>query len=193
MTLKIRKAMRIDSAAIARVHVETWRTTYAGLVPDQYLMELTPQIETARWQRRIGQAGSRNVTLVAELPSLGALKPGGKEVVGFVSGGPARTRSAPARAEIYALYVHEDHQDQGIGRALLTAVLRDFLARGYRDAFLWVLAGNPSRFFYQAMGGQLAGRQSEAFAGAQLEEEAYLWPDLISWLAEEASDSSGSA
>ena len=26
-----------DAVAIARVHVDSWRTTYAGIVPDDYL------------------------------------------------------------------------------------------------------------------------------------------------------------
>ncbi len=188
MTLKIRKAMCIDSAAIAQVHVETWRSAYAGLVPDRYLLELSTDIQAMRWQRSIGQARTRETTLVAELPRVT-----GNRIVGFGSGGPARGRHAPAKAEIYTLYVADDHQNRGVGRALLTGLMRDLRARGYRDAFLWVLAGNPARFFYQSMGGQLAGQQMDHFAGVQIAEEAYLWPDLHAWLAEEASDENGRA
>ncbi len=186
MSLKIRKAMRNDAATIARVHVETWRSAYAGSVPNRYLLELSSEVEAVRWQRRIGQARSRETTLVAEVPS-----PTSSLLVGFVSGGPARRHSPPAKAEVYTLYVLDDYQNLGIGRALLTGLLRDLLARGYNDAFLWVLADNPARFFYQAMGGQAAGQQEEAFAGAKLKEEAYIWPDLVSWLIEDASDGDG--
>ncbi len=186
MTLRIRKAMRIDSAGIADVHVETWRTTYAGIVPDRYLLELTPEIQTERWQQIITQARSGETTLVAELS-----KVTGNEIVGFASGGPSRKRGSPARAEIYTLYVLSDYQNQGIGRALLTGLLRDLHTRGFRDAFLWVVARNPARFFYQAMGGQLLMQQQEPFAGVLLDEEAYAWPDLESWLTEEASNREG--
>ena len=47
-----------------------------------------------------------------------------------------------------------------------------------------MLAANPSRFFYEAMGGQRAGERQESFAGTELEELAYGWPDLESWLKE---------
>ncbi|HNI60392.1 MAG TPA: GNAT family N-acetyltransferase, partial [Pseudomonadota bacterium] len=34
----VRPAGPDDAEAIARVHVETWRATYRGLVPDHYLL-----------------------------------------------------------------------------------------------------------------------------------------------------------
>lgn len=40
ISLKIRKASEEDKKAVARVYVEGWRTTYRGLVPDDYLDEL---------------------------------------------------------------------------------------------------------------------------------------------------------
>jgi hypothetical protein len=32
----IREAFPTDAAALARVHVDSWRTTYAGIVPADY-------------------------------------------------------------------------------------------------------------------------------------------------------------
>ena len=37
----IREASPTDAAAIARVHVDSWRTTYAGIVPADYLANLS--------------------------------------------------------------------------------------------------------------------------------------------------------
>ena len=37
----IREASPRDAAAIARVHVDSWRTTYAGIVPADYLANLS--------------------------------------------------------------------------------------------------------------------------------------------------------
>ena len=37
----IRPATLEDAPAIARVHVDTWRTTYAGIVPDEHLAKLS--------------------------------------------------------------------------------------------------------------------------------------------------------
>ena len=178
MSLRVRPAVPGDAEGIGAVHVETWRATYPGLVPDRYLLDLSPAIQAQRWRTMI-QRPSAGEILVAEDPVAG--------VVGFGSSGPARYRRAPARAEIFTLYVDVDHQGRGLGRALLTALLRGLHRNGYPDAFLWVLAGNPARFFYEAMGGRHLGRQKEAFAGALLEEEAYCWPDLSEWLTEGSS------
>ena len=39
--MKIRRATEKDLIGIAHVHVETWQSTYAGIIPDDYLQSLT--------------------------------------------------------------------------------------------------------------------------------------------------------
>ncbi|MFP3340647.1 GNAT family N-acetyltransferase, partial [Micrococcus sp. SIMBA_131] len=52
--MKIRKATKDDALAIATVHVNSWRTTYQVLIPEDYLNSLDIQIREARWQKLIG-------------------------------------------------------------------------------------------------------------------------------------------
>ena len=40
---------------------------------------------------------------------------------------------------------------------------------------LWVLASNPARQFYEAMGGRVVGVKSERFGDTILKEIAYGW------------------
>ena len=47
----VREAMPCDAAAIARVHVDAWRTTYRGIVPDEYLSSLSYEKSQQRWER----------------------------------------------------------------------------------------------------------------------------------------------
>ncbi|MFC8561731.1 GNAT family N-acetyltransferase, partial [Peribacillus frigoritolerans] len=35
--MKIRKAIEEDVDGIANVHINSWKTTYKGILPDQYL------------------------------------------------------------------------------------------------------------------------------------------------------------
>ena len=52
----------------------------------------------------------------------------------------------------------------------------DALIGGDHDsALLWVLATNPSRFFYEAMGGRRIAERDEKFWGHRLHEVAYGW------------------
>ena len=114
-------------------------------------------------------------------------------VVGFANGGHARPTNLPYDGEGYTLYVLPEHQGAGNGRRLLGALLSALSAAGCRSALVWVLAENPSRFFYEAMGGTLIATREEPFHGVVLSECAYGWPDLgrhaemRTW----ASDSSG--
>jgi hypothetical protein len=48
--MHIREATMADVAAIARVHVESWRATYKGLLPDGYLANLTYEQREPLWR-----------------------------------------------------------------------------------------------------------------------------------------------
>src|SRR3546814_19531898 len=95
-----------------------------------------------------------------------------QQVVGFVSFGPTRTPALPYSGEVYALYVAIDWQGQGLGRRRLATALEALAKEGHRGAMVWVLAANPARFFYEAMGGERAGERLESLAGPVLKEPA---------------------
>ena len=166
----IREAQPSDAPAIAAVHVESWRSAYAGLLPDSVLVRMSIETHTAQWARTLGRRRNRDTVLVADIPGLG--------IAGFGSCGPARERRLPHRGEIYTLYVDPGHQYQGIGRQLLNGLLDSLVARGVDSALAWVLAENPSRFFYESMGGRRVAERDEALWNMVLHEAAYGWTDL---------------
>ncbi|MCG8357468.1 MAG: GNAT family N-acetyltransferase, partial [Kiloniellales bacterium] len=174
LAVDVRPADPKDAAAIAHVHVDTWRATYAGLLPDRYLLQMNEARQRLMWYRLLSQsAGHNEGVLVAKAP--GAQ---GGQVVGFGSAGRCRVASLPFDGEVYTLYVAPDWQGQGLGRRLLVGLFRALHRSGLRSAGLWVLSGNPSRFFYEAMGGESCAKRQEPFAGRLLDETAYCWSDL---------------
>ena len=166
----IRAATPGDAEAIARVYVETWHATYADLVPDRVLIKMSRHHHARIWSRTISRHGAAEAVMVAE--------EAGAEVVGFGSCGQARRPNPPYEGEIYTLYVLQDYQGEGIGKRLLDALFQRLLQSGMDSALIWVLAQNPARFFYEAMGGKRVAERKEKLWGAMLREAAYGWPDL---------------
>jgi len=172
----LRPARPEDAAGIARVHVETWRSAYAGLVPEAYLVGMTEVRQTTQWQAVLRRDGMPECVLVAEAAGRGRAR-----IVGFGSCG--RSRDPAFAGEVYTLYVAGDWQGRGLGRGLLAGLFAMLRRGGLDDAAIWVLSGNPARFFYEAMGGRRMAERRENFAGAALPTTAYGWPDLAGWLA----------
>jgi L-amino acid N-acyltransferase YncA len=164
--VQIREATAADAPHIARVHVDSWQTTYAGIVPKDFLAAMSYKDFEARWRGWMGsRSGVRGVFYVAELAA--------GDIVGFASGGPRQGGSYPGyEGELYTAYVLRQHQRQGLGRRLLGAVARELLNDDKRSMLAWVLAQNPSRPFYEASDGTLLGSKHIEVGGATLEEVA---------------------
>lgn len=175
--ITIRPARPNDAQAIARLDVETWRTTYAGVLSATYLVGLSERRRDLGWRMAILRE-PRDVRVAVDVAG---------RIEGFGSCGPSRSeRHFPG--EVFTLYVAPDRQNQGIGRRLLIALFRRLAASGLDAAVVWVLRDNPSRFFYERLGGRLISHKPIAVGGGQVEALAYGWPDLPAYLAAVASE-----
>jgi ribosomal protein S18 acetylase RimI-like enzyme len=169
LTVRIREANSTDAPAIARVHVDSWRTTYRGIVPDDYLAKLSYERRTNQWAQGLGDPESREFHYVAEDASDG--------VVGFVSGGPERSGDLTYTGELYRIWLLERHQRRGIGRQLVHATVERLAEAGSRSMLVWVLADNASRGFYEALGGQFVRHGQTEIGGGLFDQVAYGWSD----------------
>jgi len=162
----IRPARAADGDAIARVHVDTWRDAYAGILPTGYLVNrVRIGARQSLWKLGVPTSRARlDETLVAEVES----------VVGFVSFGNAR-HARGRIGEIYALYVQPDMQGQGLGRSLVEVALGRMFRAGFEQVDVEVLAANPSRHFYAALGAGIVGQGVHRFAGERLPVIYYRW------------------
>jgi len=161
---RVRPARHGDAAAIATLYIDAWRTAYAGLLPDRVLLGMSQATQRYRWSQQIGGADTVLVAL-----------DGRRDVVGVASGGACRDRRFLGAGEIFTLYVAPAHQEEGHGGALLEEMLCAHIEQGKASALLWVLARNPSRFFYEAMGGVRVAERDESLWGVVLPEIAYRW------------------
>lgn len=162
--ISVRPAVPDDAAAIGAVHVGAWRSAYAGILPDGYLTQLSAPRQAAYYHA--GMLCGR-AAFVAEA---------GGRVVGFATAG--MRRAGLADGEIETLYVLDDWREQGIGRQLMQGVARRLARAGCRTAFLWVLRDNPSRWFYQRLGGRRAADGETVVAGVAIPKTAYVWDPI---------------
>ena len=164
----VRPAEIDDAAAIARVHVASWRTTYRGLLPAEFLNSLDEGHYAERWRRSLGDDATR--VYVAE---------DGHEVVAFASGGRERAGEGGFTGELYAIYVVEEAQRQGHGKGLVRAVTGGLRELGLGDIIVWVLRDNsPARGFYERLGGVYVRTQPITIGSVVLEEVSYGWRSL---------------
>jgi len=160
----IRRARPADATAIGLVHVATWRTAYAGVLPEDYLANLSALRHAAGYEQAIAERQNGHAVFVAV--ASGADAPEGtpedqSAIIGFVSGGRAR-RPGLAQGEVDTLYLLDDYRDRGIGRRLMRAMAAHLAAVGCRSVMLWVLRDNPTRWFYKRLGGRPAAQESSA-------------------------------
>jgi ribosomal protein S18 acetylase RimI-like enzyme len=162
----IRAATQDDAGSISRVHVESWRTTYRGVVPDQFLAELDVEERAARWREVLK---SDPYIFIAERDG---------EIVGFISGGAIREPLEKHDAELFAIYLLAEVQGKGIGTSLLMELAKRLDEGGFQSMAVWVLEANASRGFYEKSGAIRATEKEIEIGGVLLPVVAYAWPSL---------------
>ena len=135
----LRPAEPDDAIAVARVHVRSWQAAYRTLMPDDYLDQLRPEDRAQRYNFR-SLDPLQPWTIVAAEAGV---------IHGFATTVPAREPDMPGHGELCALYVDPDQWGRGIGIALVSVARARLFDLGFRNAVLWVLAGNvrAERFY----------------------------------------------
>lgn len=159
-----------DAEALARVHVQSWRETYRGLLPDAYLARMSEAAHARRFGHALMKPGPDDVTLAA------ADRWG---LVGYAQGGPSRRRVAD-EGEVATLYLVRSAQNRGLGARLLRGAARSMAARGATSLVISVLRDNfGARGFYEHLGGEAEpARLEPGPGGGSFYEVAYRWADI---------------
>ncbi|MCW8306166.1 GNAT family N-acetyltransferase [Acidiphilium sp. PA] len=171
--ITIRRARPADSAGIGAVHVASWRSTYAGVLPEPVLTGLSAPRQAGYYDRVIRSGG---VVHVAVASGSDAGPDGSVRVVGFVTA--RRRRAALADGEVETLYVLDDFRERGLGRQLMRTAAAHLAAKSCTSLFVWVLSDNPARWFYARMGGKHAADGMIDVGGTRVAQTAYRWEPI---------------
>lgn len=166
----IRSAIFDDAAAIAHVHVEAWRTAYREIMPAAFLDSLSEKERRDAWHELLTKDAPEEFNIVAESDG---------SIVGFARGGPERTSDPDFAGELYGIYLLEEFRGRGIGRALFQTSAERLITLGMDSMKVWVLRDNPSRAFYERLGGVLVGEGTHTIGEMQMPQVAYGWTRLI--------------
>lgn len=168
----IRTASEPDARAIARIHWDSWVSTYTGVFPQASFDEFPLERREALWSDMARAArddpAARRRLLIADA---------GGDVQGFACVGPWRANGGMPEendvGELWALYVRPDRMRCGVGAALwggATAWLRE---KGFREMRLWVIAGNAAVAFYLRQGASKLGSSTFNAHGVEIDEHCY--------------------
>ena len=168
--MKIRFARPEDAAGIAQVHVDSWKTTYKGIIADAYLDRLSVEEHWNRWEKRLKHPEPGEGVMVAENER--------GQICGFLDYGVDRETGRVHEAELYAVYLLQSEQRKGIGSEMFRQMLEALRTAGYRSLMVWVLEQNPAVHFYRQVGSEEFERKEIRIGEETFTEIALRWNDI---------------
>jgi GNAT superfamily N-acetyltransferase len=166
----VRDAFEADAEAVAKLHAESWRSAYRGVLSDEYLQNDAHRDRLVVWRKRFSRTSRKPMfVMVAERAS---------GLAGFVCVFPEEDSTFGAFLD--NLHVAPGLTRQGIGRKLLSEAASRVATRDPRTGiYLWVIEGNQTaRRFYEKAGAQFVGSTVLAMPdGQRVAALRCYWPD----------------
>jgi ribosomal protein S18 acetylase RimI-like enzyme len=166
----VRAARAADASGLARVQVASWRSAFAGLVPDAVIAELTSEEAVGQFAERWREAISAPPTSKHRV-HVAVEKPGEPEILGFAAAGPATDEDLwpGTDGELYELHVMPSVAAEGHDQRLLHAVADTFAEDGFSTGYTWALAGDEARVeFLEAAGWAPDGSRASLDMGVKV-------------------------
>lgn len=166
--MKISTASKEDIKSVARVYVDAWKTTYNGLVPNDYLESLSYVDAEQKWHNFLNNKNEPFIYIAMNDT---------EEIIGFASG--KRIDDENFDGELYSLYLLQECRGLGVGRQLVSAVANHFKEKGITSMMVWVMEQNKSGLgFYERIGGEEYIRRKSEFGGMVVDDVAFGWKDI---------------
>lgn len=154
--MRLRNATDADGALLARLHTESWRSAYRGILDPGFLAGPIEQNRLEVWRSRIERNHPQQFILIAESAD---------EPVGFVCAIGAEDERWGTLVD--NLHVLPAAKGRGWGAVLLGAAA-NWASSAYPGSglYLWCFEQNaPARRFYERRGGVIAEHSRHAVPG----------------------------
>jgi L-amino acid N-acyltransferase YncA len=165
--IEIVDAQRTDAEAIASLHADSWRATYRGILPDEYLSREVDEDRLTYWRAALANGSYAIVRLLRD----------GEVPAGFT--GLRKGRDDGYDFTLEHIHVAAACNGTGLGRLLMADAARQVQAAGGARLCLWVFDANAVAIrFYAALGGVADGQGIDTFAGGRAPDTRFGWHDL---------------
>lgn len=157
----IRKMTVPDCHEVAKIHTDSWRFAYAGIIDQAYLDQIDTTKREENWRRGVEANDPNIIRLVATDKH---------SILGFAVGGENRTKElAPnSQAELWAIYTAPNKMRTGAGTKLIQAFSQELEKLNIKTFCVWALEDNHiARNFYQKNGGVLLANKNHIQIGEQ--------------------------
>jgi len=167
-----------DAKGIAKVHVDSWKTTYRNIIPNEFLEKLSYVQREKLWEHNLSKEG--DYVVVAENDD--------GEIIGFADGGKRERNQVDHSGDLTSIYLLEEYQGKGIGKQLMKQLFLQFQKWGYNRVFVEVLEGNKTCYFYEYYGAELLKSDKISFSGSELNLLIYEWVSVTEVLSKLKKD-----
>ena len=166
-SVEFRRARESDMPQVARVHVDSWQRSFAGIAPQAFLDGMTIQKRLDAYTNRA--MGEPYTMFVAEHTEHG--------IVGFADFGKP-VLPVNFDAQIFSFYFLPEFQRKGLGDRLFRRCVAAMKNDGVGSLCLDSLELSPYRRFYEKMGGRVVGRDGHKLGEEHFETVIYGWSNI---------------
>lgn len=154
--MKVRKAVKEDSAIVGEVHSKAWKSAYRGIFPDEYIDADTASKRTAEFLEAIKDTKCTYFLLEEDDRAAGIVK----------------TCEDNNVLEIESIYILDEYRGKGLGRQFMDYIKTQSTCD---SIFLWVLETNAkARRFYENNGFVLTGDSRTINRGVEVKQLKYV-------------------
>lgn len=166
--MSIRRAGKDDLEAIVQIYVNNWKSTYAGMLPQEFLEGMTVQNKIEMWTKFA--VYDKNLLFIYEGDD--------GSICGFVALEP----ESKIENCIYltSLHTDESYRGQGIGTELIRFAHKAARDAGYSKMSINIVVGNDNaKSLYEKLGAVHYEFFIDDFGGAEARSETLIWNELI--------------
>lgn len=119
---KIRYADASDAKLLGKIHSQSWKVVYKGIVPDEVLSNITKEKRQEYFEKALKE-GWEEVALIFA----------GEKAVGLIGVGKCRDEDKnDSYGEIRGIYILSEWWNKGIGSKLIHWGISEFKKRNYK-------------------------------------------------------------